>query len=475
VGDAKRRGISGGERKRLSIGCELIGSPNLLFLDEPTSGLDAYQAQQVVALLKQLALEGTAVVAVIHQPRGTSFKMFDDLLLLSEGQLMFSGEAARAAAHFGRLGHRCPSGIAEAEHVVDLVSADYSSPDALAASLARIAGFATTAAQPATTASVVARAAAPSAAAPAPAAAGTPGFKTKVPAAARPKRQVAPRRANVLTQFALLFGRAWREVARSKAALIIKATQQACWDPAGRRRPNCRDAAARVTAVPPRAQVMISLIYGGIYSLGNTQSSIQDRFGLLSLVAIGAGNLAIASTIRTFPKEKTIVQADRAKQLYGVGPYFLSKVRVRVRLRVRVRVRAQTLILTLTLTRTLTLTLALTLTLTLLPEQGRGGGATLRTALGDGRRPALPARRPAVGRRGSNCTHRTHTAHTRHTHRTHTAHTPHTHRTRAAARCGALRRAAARCGPSARGCRLVAARPRRRPHAGPARTPALPP
>jgi ABC-type multidrug transport system ATPase subunit len=232
VGDAKRRGISGGERKRLSIGCELIGSPNLLFLDEPTSGLDAFQAQQVVALLKQLALEGTAVVAVIHQPRGTSFKMFDDLLLLSEGQLMFSGEAARAAAHFGRLGHRCPSGIAEAEHVVDLVSADYSSPDALAASLARIAGFATTAAQAATTASVVARAAAPSAAAPAPAAAGTPGFKTKVPAAARSKRQVAPRRANVLTQFALLFGRAWREVARSKAALIIKATQQV-----GRSRP----------------------------------------------------------------------------------------------------------------------------------------------------------------------------------------------------------------------------------------------
>ena len=253
VGDTKRRGISGGERKRLSIGCELIGSPNLLFLDEPTSGLDAFQAQQVVALLKQLALEGTAVVAVIHQPRGTSFKMFDDLLLLSEGQLMFSGEAARAAAHFGRQGYRCPSGISEAEHVVDLVSADYSSPDALAASLARIAGFATAAAQPATTASLAARAAATNAAAPALAAAGTPGFKTKVPAAARPKRQVAPRRANVLTQFALLFGRAWREVARSKAALIIKASQQArsapCPAPppqlARRRRPRHRRPAPR--------------------------------------------------------------------------------------------------------------------------------------------------------------------------------------------------------------------------------------
>eukprot|EP00908_Phaeocystis_cordata_P017597 Transcript_28954.p1 GENE.Transcript_28954~~Transcript_28954.p1 ORF type:complete len:307 (-),score=106.59 Transcript_28954:315-1142(-) len=104
VGDAKRRGISGGERKRLSIGCELIGSPNLLFLDEPTSGLDAFQAQQVVALLKLLASEGTTVISVIHQPRGASFKMFDDLLLLADGQLMYSGPAARAASHFARLG-----------------------------------------------------------------------------------------------------------------------------------------------------------------------------------------------------------------------------------------------------------------------------------------------------------------------------------------------------------------------------------
>ena len=250
VGDAKRRGISGGERKRLSIGCELIGSPNLLFLDEPTSGLDAFQAQQVVSLLKQLAVEGTAVVAVIHQPRGTSFKMFDDLLLLSEGQLMYTGEAARAAAHFGRLGHRCPAGISEAEHVVDLVSADYSSSDALAASLARIAGFATAAAQSVAAATVVAKAAATNAA-PTLAAGGTPGFKTKVPAAARPKRAVGPRRANVLTQFALLFGRAWREVARSKATLIIKAAQQVCW--AQLPRPSCREAARRITAVPPRA------------------------------------------------------------------------------------------------------------------------------------------------------------------------------------------------------------------------------
>merc|ERR1719424_803230 len=71
---------------------------------------------------------------------------------------------------------------------------------------------------------------------------------------------------------------------------------------------------------------MIAAIYGGIYSLGDSQSSIQDRFGLLSLIAIGAGNLAIASTIRAFPKEKSIVNAERAKGMYSVAPYFLSKV-----------------------------------------------------------------------------------------------------------------------------------------------------
>ena len=71
---------------------------------------------------------------------------------------------------------------------------------------------------------------------------------------------------------------------------------------------------------------MVALVYGGIYSLGDTQSSIQDRFGLLSLVAIGAGNLAIASTIRTFPKEKAIVSSERAKSMYGMPAYFLSKV-----------------------------------------------------------------------------------------------------------------------------------------------------
>ncbi|GFH27855.1 ABC transporter domain-containing protein, partial [Haematococcus lacustris] len=81
VGDKKVRGLSGGERKRLSLGCELIGSPSLIFLDEPTSGLDAAAAQKasVMATLHQLAAAGHTVVASIHQPRSSIWSMFDDL------------------------------------------------------------------------------------------------------------------------------------------------------------------------------------------------------------------------------------------------------------------------------------------------------------------------------------------------------------------------------------------------------------
>jgi ABC-type multidrug transport system ATPase subunit len=69
VGDADKRGISGGQRKRVNIGWELMAKPKILFLDEPTSGLDAASSSVALAALKRLAKRGTTVVTVIHQPR----------------------------------------------------------------------------------------------------------------------------------------------------------------------------------------------------------------------------------------------------------------------------------------------------------------------------------------------------------------------------------------------------------------------
>lgn len=90
IGMPGKRGISGGEKRRVSIGKELVTSPSLLFLDEPTSGLDAYNAGVVMECLHRLAHEGKrTIVVTIHQPRSNIYQMFDSLMLLSTGQMVF--------------------------------------------------------------------------------------------------------------------------------------------------------------------------------------------------------------------------------------------------------------------------------------------------------------------------------------------------------------------------------------------------
>ncbi|KAE9450757.1 hypothetical protein C3L33_17344, partial [Rhododendron williamsianum] len=93
VGDAKVRGISGGEKKRLSLACELMASPSVIFADEPTTGLDAFQAEKVMETLRQLAQDGHTVICSIHQPRGSVYGKFDDIVLLTEGALVYAGPA----------------------------------------------------------------------------------------------------------------------------------------------------------------------------------------------------------------------------------------------------------------------------------------------------------------------------------------------------------------------------------------------
>lgn len=125
------RGISGGERKRVSVASELVVRPPLLFLDEPTSGLDATSAQALVKTLKQLAERGHSIAVVIHQPRTAIYNMFDHLLLLSKGHMVFDGPACQARAHL----EACPlvevlpveTGIAD--WMMDTISADEGQPE----------------------------------------------------------------------------------------------------------------------------------------------------------------------------------------------------------------------------------------------------------------------------------------------------------------------------------------------------------
>jgi ABC-type multidrug transport system ATPase subunit len=111
VGGAFHRGISGGERRRVSVGMEFLTSPQILFMDEPTSGLDSASALFLFDTLKTLAEhKHMIIIATIHQPRSDIFAMFDKLMLLSEGCVAFQGPAVDVLGFFGAFGLRCTSG-----------------------------------------------------------------------------------------------------------------------------------------------------------------------------------------------------------------------------------------------------------------------------------------------------------------------------------------------------------------------------
>ena len=101
IGDTAKRGISGGERKRLAVASELLGSPRILLADEPTSGLDSFQAYSIMSHLSSLAKEkDMCIVCAIHQPRSTIWSLFDDILLLAEGRVAYMGPRGDVIPYF---------------------------------------------------------------------------------------------------------------------------------------------------------------------------------------------------------------------------------------------------------------------------------------------------------------------------------------------------------------------------------------
>ncbi len=114
VGSPMEKTISGGQRKRLNIALELIREPAVLFVDEPTSGLSSRDSENIMDLLKELALKGKLVFVVIHQPSSEIFKMFDNLLILDTGGYpIYNGNPVDAVVYFKELVHHVNSSESE--------------------------------------------------------------------------------------------------------------------------------------------------------------------------------------------------------------------------------------------------------------------------------------------------------------------------------------------------------------------------
>lgn len=133
VGSENVKGISGGEKRRLSIGVQLLSDPSVCLFDEPTTGLDAFTARHIVLTLKQLTgSQGSpkggrkTIILSIHQPRYDIFACIDEVILVSRGELIWSGPVSTMLQHFESVGYSCPAFTNPADFILDLSSIDVS-------------------------------------------------------------------------------------------------------------------------------------------------------------------------------------------------------------------------------------------------------------------------------------------------------------------------------------------------------------
>ena len=285
-------GVSGGERRRLAIGCETVGArastgrARVVFADEPTSGLDSFHADRVVDALCALAhVDGACVIAVLHQPRSASFAKLDDLLLLAHGgRVVFSGPAQAALLWFLEMGHACPAHHNPAEWLVDLISVDDTSAEAETLSRARVNALVR-----------AWRASQRDVSRTAPSGAQKEG-----------EGELAVRPLGLWATFKLLLGRAATCALRD---LWVNGTRAV-------------------------ASLVLGLAFGGLnYRLGRAQKSVQRRAALLMQCCINTAFLSMVKSLNSFPAEREVIKREVARGNRGGGgysilPYFLSKLLV---------------------------------------------------------------------------------------------------------------------------------------------------
>ncbi|KAJ3150751.1 hypothetical protein HK101_001925 [Irineochytrium annulatum] len=138
IGDEWRKGISGGEKRRVSVGVQLLLNPSVIFMDEPTTGLDSFSARSLVETLSHLCARGRTIVISIHQPRSDIFTAFDHITLLTRGRLAYSGPRAGVFGHFADLGHEVDGDVNGADFLIDVTSVDTRSEEVEAVGKRRV-------------------------------------------------------------------------------------------------------------------------------------------------------------------------------------------------------------------------------------------------------------------------------------------------------------------------------------------------
>ena len=272
IGGIINKGLSGGERKRVSIALEIISDPSIIILDEPTSGLDSVSALMVIKLLKKMANSGRTVVFTLHQPSRAIFDMFDRLILMVAGNFVYQGPANRSKDFFDKQGYVCNAQTNPADHFMRMlyvVDSANLSEDENTRINSMIHSYAHS-------------------------------------QSGDPKKEFEKIKdthkayiAGFFIQFWVLLKRAWINSYRNPFLMGTKAFE-------------CISLG-----------ILVILVY---HDLGYSRKEVDNRKGVLYYSAMSLVALGSLSNCMTFPIEKPLFLKDYKENQYGVAAYYFSKI-----------------------------------------------------------------------------------------------------------------------------------------------------
>ncbi|KAL3535996.1 hypothetical protein ACH5RR_004457 [Cinchona calisaya] len=303
IGGSFIRGVSGGERKRVCIGSEIIMNPSLLFLDEPTSGLDSTTALRIVELLQDIAEAGKTVFTTIHQPSSRLFHKFDKLILLGKGNLLYFGKASEAMVYFSSIGCSPLIAMNPAEFLLDLANGnlnDVSVPSEWEDKIQMGNSETETRSgklSPATVHEYLVEA-----------------YETRVAENEKQKLLVPLQIDEEIKSQVFSKKRAWEASWFEQYSLLF-------WRGLKERR---HDYFSWLTIT----QVLATAVILGLLwwkSGSNNPKELQDQAGLLFFIAVFWGFFPVYTAIFTFPQERAMLIKERAADMYRLSAYFLAR------------------------------------------------------------------------------------------------------------------------------------------------------
>ncbi|XAR62667.1 Taurine-transporting ATPase [Bertholletia excelsa] len=293
IGNTFIRGVSGGERKRVSIAHEMLINPSLLILDEPTSGLDSTAAYRVVTTLQSMAKQkGKTVAMSVHQPSSRLYQMFDVVLVLSEGKCIYFGKGSEAIPYFNSVGFSPSFPMNPADFLLDLANGFF-----------RVDG-ATEIEKPKIKQSLVA--------------AYNSVLAPQVKAACMNSTFMLPMETLINGNLSV----STRECKRTIKSSTVTWFNQFCILLQRSLKERRHEAFNSLRVF----QVLTAALLAGFMWWHSDMHDVQDKLGLLFFIAIFWGVLPSFNAVFAFPQDRAIFTKERTSGLYTLSSYFMARI-----------------------------------------------------------------------------------------------------------------------------------------------------